>query len=344
MKDNDYIELIEKETLEKSVGEKYDQYFYGHGKLLLSGEYFILDGACGLALPTVVGQSMGVKYEKSFEPLLTWKSYDSKGELWFECQFEFWHFKPLGENPPKEALEIQKLLTQARKQNKHFLREEGNVLVETRLGFPIEWGLGSSSTLIYNIAQWAYISPFELLFNTQGGSGYDIACAQSEGPILYEKKAGPNWSIVEFSPSFKGNLYFVYLGRKQDSREAIQYYKQNLPYPKETIASISDITREMLNCSDLGKFESLVHKHEQIVSQCLNMIPVKKRLFNDYWGSIKSLGAWGGDFVLVTSDRSEKETKQYFEDLGHTTILNFDEIILKRPRLLPNQEESSLVH
>ena len=37
------------------------QRFYSNGKLLLSGEYLILDGATGIALPTTFGQEMCVK-------------------------------------------------------------------------------------------------------------------------------------------------------------------------------------------------------------------------------------------------------------------------------------------
>ena len=54
-----------------------DQYFYGHGKLLLTGEYFVLDGAMALALPTTVGQSMKVRYRHSYQPTLNWKSFSN---------------------------------------------------------------------------------------------------------------------------------------------------------------------------------------------------------------------------------------------------------------------------
>ncbi len=217
------------DELKKTCPEK-DQYYFGHGKVLLSGEYFVLDGALSLALPTKVGQSLSVKYSPSFSPVLSWKSFDVNGDCWFDSQFEFWHFKCIDEKPTEEALFLQNILQQVRKQNAHFLRDDVGVKVETRLGFPLSWGLGSSSSLIYNIAQWANVSPFELLFKTHGGSGYDIACAQSDGPIGYKKlSSGPNWSPVYFHPSFKDNLFFVYLGNKKNSREAIEDYSKNVP-------------------------------------------------------------------------------------------------------------------
>ena len=192
----------------KNDTNQYDQFYFGRGKLLLSGEYFILDGAKSIALPVKYGQTLNVEYTNSYSPHLHWKSYDVNGRKWFDAKFEFWKFKAIDDNNSKEALILQKILQEARKQNPHFLRDDVNVHVTTKLGFPLEWGLGSSSTLIYNIAQWAYISPFELLFNTLGGSGYDVACAQSTRPIIYEKQSsGPSWQQINFDPIFKDNLY-----------------------------------------------------------------------------------------------------------------------------------------
>ena len=183
----------------KQGHEAFDQNFFGYGKILLSGEYFVLNGADALALPTQAGQSLSVKYEQSFNPVLSWRAYDSNGELWFEADFEFWKFDILSPNKSDQKASIsQKLLRQARIQNKHFLRDEQNVYVETKLGFPKDWGLGSSSSLIYNLAQWAYISPFELLFETSKGSGYDVACAQSSGAILYNLESLGLYGLLSF--------------------------------------------------------------------------------------------------------------------------------------------------
>lgn len=313
--------------LKKSCPEK-DQYFFGHGKLLLTGEYFVLDGALSLALPTKVGQSLSVKYNPSFSPTLSWKSYDVNGNLWFDSTFEFWHFKCLDENPSEEALFLQKILQQVRKQNSHFLRDNVDVKVETRLGFPLTWGLGSSSSLIYNIAQWAYISPFELLFKTHGGSGYDIACAQSDGPIAYKKVAsGPNWSPIYFSPDFKNNLYFVYLGKKQNSREAIKEYTKKRPIDSAMISKITELTQEFLSAQTLKQFQSLIVAHEEIISANLDLPMVKDSLFPDFSGAIKSLGAWGGDFVLVATDNDLNFVKSYFAGKGLDTVYKYSDLI-----------------
>jgi hypothetical protein len=57
-------------------------------------------------------------------------------------------------------------------------------IISTQLTFPRQWGLGTS-TLI-NIAQWTQINAFTLLKSSFGGSGYDIACAQNDEPIIYQ--------------------------------------------------------------------------------------------------------------------------------------------------------------
>jgi mevalonate kinase len=306
-----------------------DQYFYGHGKVLLSGEYFVLDGAKSLGLPTQVGQSLTVKYSSSFEPKLYWKSFDPAGNLWFEACFEFWHFNILDENPTPEAQVLQKILRQVRKQNTHFLRDDKDVHVETQLGFPLDWGLGSSSTLIHNIADWAYVSPFELLFETLGGSGYDIACAQSDGPILYHRTSeGPNWSPVIFDPPFKENLFFIYLDRKQNSRSAIEYYNQKRPHAPEVIQTISNLTDEMATAKSVEEFNFCIKAHEEIVGKNLNMTPVKERLFSDFNGEIKSLGAWGGDFILASTVESKKYVTEYFNNKGLKVVIPYKELVL----------------
>lgn len=325
--------------------DKKNQFFYGRGKLLLSGEYLVLDGARALAVPLKVGQSMTVTYSSSFSPSLTWKSYDQDGNLWLEARFEFWRFNILSADPSPAVLELQKILREARKQNTHFLRDEGDVLVETQLGFPLDWGLGSSSSLIYNMAQWAYVSPFELQFKTLGGSGYDVACAQSEGPIVYtHNSTGPNWSPTLFSPPFEENLYLIYLGKKQNSRDAVAFYQnqKHLVTP-ELIQKISAITETFLTTLDQKIFEQAMEEHEEIIGKLLNAQPLKEKHFSDFWGAVKSLGAWGGDFALVSSTKSRTETEDYFREKGFPVFMPFSELVLS-PKSIGGALKDELVH
>ena len=293
----------------------------------ISGEYFVLDGALALALPTTFGQKLMVSHKPSFNPTLTWKSYDEKGKVWFESEYEFWHFRCLRENPSFKALKLQELLLEVRKENSHFLRENVDVEVITKTNFPLHWGLGSSSTHIFNVAQWAYVNPFKLLFETTGGSGYDIACAQHNTPITFQlnTKNQPLVNSVGFNPIFKDHLYFVYLNQKQNSRDGIKAYRSLNKVSDTIINDINAITEAIVEVSSLSAFEQLITEHENIIGKLLNQIPIKSRAFSDYNGAIKSLGAWGGDFVLVTS---ENDPTDYFKSKGLDTIIPYSKMVL----------------
>ena len=201
--------------------------------------------------------------------------------------------------------------------------------------FPKEWGLGTSSTLIANIARVFKVNPYALLAATFGGSGYDIACATSESPLLFRLENGvASAENVTFSPVFAQNLYFVYLGKKQNSKEGIERYnRQKKIFGQRNIETlfalqITGLTQAFLRETDLKAFEEAIVVHEKLIAVLVQLPRAKTLYFNDFWGEIKSLGAWGGDFVLATSDRSPAETKKYFISKGFETVLTYNEIIL----------------
>ncbi|MEX0813030.1 MAG: GYDIA family GHMP kinase [Chitinophagales bacterium] len=300
--------------------------FYAHGKLLLSGEYVVLDGARALALPTIQGQILEVLDSDLPQPTLTWISHHPNKKVWLKIIFSLPDLEIIGEEDHR-ALRLQDILKSARKLNPGFLKEEKGYVVHTFLEFPLEWGLGSSSTLIASFAQWAGVDPYQLLELSFGGSGYDLAAAVADGPIFFQKRSGEN--LVEaapFDPPFKEQLFFVYLNQKKDSREGIRLYKKR-KMGKEAIDRISEISKAFTEAETLKAFENLIDEHEQIISDHLNLQFAKALYFSDYWGSIKSLGAWGGDFVLATSNKSELETINYFTEKGFKSIIPYKDII-----------------
>jgi mevalonate kinase len=199
-------------------------------------------------------------------------------------------------------------------------------MVETKLTFPKFWGLGTSSTLINNIAKWLGIDAFELLQNSFGGSGYDIACAQNDSAIIYQLKDGkPIVTPILYNPTFADKIYFVYLNKKQNSKAAIASYYNNQGNSNRLIPTIDKITNTIINVTEPGDFALALQKHEIELSDILEMQTVKEALFPDFDGVIKSLGAWGGDFVLVISKHNPTD---YFNERGYPTVIPYKEMIL----------------
>lgn len=294
--------------------------FYAHGKLLISGEYLILDGARGLALPTKKGQKLEVTSQN--DQLIHWESFDHNNQLWFSmsCTTDF---KKTETTDLETSRHLITLLLEAKKQNPKFLG--CGVTVKTHLEFPREWGLGSSSTLISAIAQWAAIDPYFLLKERFKGSGYDIACATAKGPIIYNvENQKPCIAECSFNPNFSDHLFFVYLGSKQISSEAINSY-QKLHFDKQNaIQDISSLTDQLTKAKDLNRFQELLSEHESLMASILNIKPIKEQFFSDYQGAVKSLGAWGGDFVLMCGT---KKTPSYVLEKGFDTVIPFRDMI-----------------
>ena len=300
--------------------------FYSNGKLLITGEYLVLDGAKAFALPTKRGQNLVIEDGKNKE--ISWKSYDFDGSIWFEDTLLFSDIvkEVQTENELVKAT-LTTILHEAFKLNPDFILQSNGYTITTELGFPKSWGLGTSSTLINNIAQWLQIDAFTLLKNSFGGSGYDIACAQNDAPIVYHlEKGNPIVEKVRFNPDFTDNIYFIYLNKKQSSKSAIAAYnmnkKSNLP---RTIALNDVITSEVMNATTIQSFAAAIQKHEIQMSIILETQTIKESLFPDFNGAIKSLGAWGGDFVMAIVTKNPSD---YFISKGYNTVIPYDEMIL----------------
>lgn len=301
--------------------------FYSNGKLLITGEYLVLDGGKALALPTKFGQNLIV--EKGRNQEIKWTSFDSDGSIWFEDTFSFSDIsnKNFSEETTSKRNTLIEILHEGYLLNPDFLHQSEGYSVTTQLTFPRNWGLGTSSTLINNIAQWLKIDAFVLLNNSFGGSGYDIACAQNNNPIVYHLENGnPVVEKVAFEPEFTENLYFVYLDKKQSSKAAIaSYYNNKNEDLSENITKVDLLSQEVLNAKTLREFAAALEEHEAEMSNILEMQTIKESLFPDFSGVIKSLGAWGGDFVLAIAKENPTD---YFSERGFKTIVSYKNMIL----------------
>jgi mevalonate kinase len=301
--------------------------YYSNGKLLITGEYLVLHGALALAVPVSRGQEMTVS-RGTEDRILRWESY-YEGRCWFEARFSVPDMEILSTSDSDTANYLKNILNNARKQNKGFPGTKSSWNIRAGLGFDRKWGLGSSSSLISNIAAWFGVDPFRLFFSTQKGSGYDIACARADGPLWYRLVLGsPVSQKVSFHPPFAANLAFIYSGTKQDSSASVSKFLDKATTGNRAKQRITDIGRELPSSKSLQEFDALINEHETIMSGLLDMPKVKDVRFPDYPGSIKSLGAWGGDFLLATHEGGQQEMEHYFKSKGLSVIFPFRGFVL----------------
>jgi mevalonate kinase len=300
--------------------------FYSNGKLLITGEYLVLDGAKALALPTKFGQDLLI--ESGNNKAISWKSYDHDGSLWFESDIDFLSIinKERFNDEEKVKNTLIEILHEAYLLNPSFINNANGYDIKTCLTFPKSWGLGTSSTLINNLAQWLAIDAHTLLKNSFGGSGYDIACAQNDTAILYQVvQEKPIVEIIHFDPEFANHIFFIYLNKKQSSKAAIHSYYNKQGNIAKSIPVINQITDNVIQATNVEEFALELKKHEVEMSQILEMQTVKEALFNDFDGVIKSLGAWGGDFIMAIS---KNNPEAYFKERGFEVVLPYKEMIL----------------
>ncbi len=304
--------------------------FYAHGKLLLTGEYVVLDGMTALAVPTRLGQHMTIAEIGSPE-IIHWTSLDERGECWYEGRFILTPTTVKTTTDDRVSERLAQLLTAVLKLRPDAGKDLGGKRVTTRLEFDRRWGLGSSSTLVAMLAEWLRVDPYELLAASFGGSGYDIACAGAGGPLLYNREARPRYESFERLPDHFEQTVFVYSGRKQDSRAGIDLYRRreiiiNLPGRIEALT---------INLLMAGREETLdiIEEHEQLLSKYLGLERVQDRYFADFPGRVKSLGAWGGDFYWAVPPPGQEvvKTTAYFNERGYDTVLRWNEMLLSWP-------------
>lgn len=272
--------------------------WWSAGKLLLSGEYWVLHGAEALAIPTQKGQSL--TYTESVDPL-RWTAFDVHNQAWLDVDAHHDRY-------------LSGLLNAARSLGGH-VPSCGRV--ETHLEFERTWGWGSSSTVTDLIAQWTGVDALALHFATSQGSGFDVASARANGALLYQK-TGPakaTWHRVESAHWPSTHLALVYLGAKQDSQREIAKTRRE-PSSSE-LDRVSALSRELSRASDVGDWIRVVTELEIRTAEWLGIARVQDR-FEGSPAVLKSLGAWGGDFALAIAPKPEDLA--YFSKRGFLTL------------------------
>ena len=259
--------------------------------------------------------------------LLCWNAYQPDGP-WLSAMLHPESLDILETDDLGKASKLAAILKVIRDLNPQAF--EPGLHFETHLEFDPSWGLGSSSTLISNLAQWAGVNPYELLKKTLGGSGYDIACATATSAIHYRLEHGePRIQPVTFNPPFVDHLFFVYQGKKQHSSEEVKAFNQHWAEKDLTteMQTVSELSMALPTITYYEDFCTLLQLHENILSRCLGREPVQQQ-YPDFPGVLKSLGAWGGDFLMAVTQQPFEDVKAYFHQKGMNTIFRYQDLIL----------------
>ncbi|WP_397303168.1 GYDIA family GHMP kinase [Nonlabens ulvanivorans] len=300
--------------------------YSAHGKFLITGEYVVLDNVSALAMPLKLNQYLTINSRNDGQ--FAWKSYDYDGSLWFEATLDLNVLKNLDTFKSDNAVtvklvEILRKAIELHPQALDKMADGFNAI--TTLDFNRKYGMGTSSTLISLIAQWLECDAYMLQFDCFGGSGYDIACATENSRLIYNYNNGqPIVEPFDWNPTIMESIFFVYLNRKQNSRDSIARFDNSL-ITDELRKELDEMPQRFKDASnDVAHFNEVINRHEAIISSLIGLEPVKQKLFPDYTQAIKSLGGWGGDFIMCTGDIEERA---YFKSKGFEIVLEWDDVV-----------------
>lgn len=279
--------------------------YFSHGKVLLAGEYAVLSGVEALALPVRAGQWQHV-WEMPAKGVskLVWQSKDVDGNVWFECRVDTDIMHISETNNQVYADTLLRLLMHIKDQKAELFLHK-NIRIETECEFDRSFGLGSSSTLVCNLAKWSGVDAQELQQRVFGGSGYDVAVGNLGRPLVYWLENNEsNWSSWQLPADFTQNWYLAFPGEKQNSRESLSSVKTQLEKMSSDIALLQQMNaciQAIKTPRSLPMLEAMLEMWQALLSQRLDLprpyetlgvSPVKG-------GLCKYLGAWGGDVLLI---------------------------------------------
>ncbi|MCF8345637.1 MAG: hypothetical protein K9G38_00385 [Bacteroidales bacterium] len=303
------------------------QQFYAHGKVLLTSEFMILHGAKALAVPLTLGQYLHLAPKQQSGELQWYAQYAE--ETWFETTISLDELSILKSNSMEKSENLVRMLRALLKIKPGFIDQLKTADVITSLEFDPEFGFGSSSTLTSLLAQWAEIDSMQLHFSISRGSGYDVACARAGSAILYQViNEMPVAETIDFQPPFIDNMWLVYLGQKQESTKSVATFLNNYVPEQKDIEYFSTLTHAFLRAKTTDELGSLMDSHEKRLSEILNVPVLKSKRFHDLDGYVKSLGAWGGDFALMVTERNEDYLTSYLQEKGISQWFAYKQIVI----------------
>jgi hypothetical protein len=297
--------------------------FHANGKLLLTGEYLVLAGARALALPLRFGQDMVAADAPA--GLIDWTSSTPAG-TWFTAKFETESLRIISTDDLKTADELKKILSSLRHLNPGLFSDAAGHSIIIRSNYPLEWGLGSSSSLCHLVASWAGVDAFDLHSLISTGSGYDVACAGRQDLLYYQlKDRKPLITPAIAGRALREHSYFAWLGNKQDTGPEIEAFRTNRDYSEKDIDEVSEISLLICGAKSYDELFRLTEEHESVLSTILKREPIARR-FPGFPGTAKSLGAWGGDFAMFVSGQEPAEVIRILHTMGFQKVFTYNDI------------------
>lgn len=275
---------------------------------MLCGEYFATIGLPCISFPTHLTQALTVSESFSAYGEIYWKARDLNHKTWLDFKFNFDDFCFYG-NAQENADAKHTLISMFA-----LIKEKCPALFhtpkayhfETQAAFNRNWGLGTSSTLVSLLAQWSGIDPFYLQEKIFGGSGFDVATALSDRPVLFDSATRTS-SVFTWNKSWSEDWWIVFTGKKQNSRNSLSGVKrllEDLKTDNVKTMEIAKMLNQIITASDSQHFIHQINRLQNLTSNLLGLATAAQDfgIETGETGICKYLGAWGGDMILVNNE------------------------------------------
>ena len=302
---------------------------------MLCGEYAVTIGVEALALPVSLGQWM---YVWEFDSpgggdRLIWEAKEKDGSTWLNESFAL----------PLETMEAETEKSSERDRSREVLHSmlsmvaEGfwktgkSYRIETQLEFDRSSGLGSSSTMVANFARFAGLDAQKVQQKVLGGSGYDVAVAElGKGLVFWKNAEVANWDAWKLSADLTSKWKIVFLGKKQNSRNALADVKGKLMEIEKDdflMHQLRQVCAAVKMANQVPMLEAGLEMWQAILAMSLGLeTPYQHFKFQPTKGGLcKWLGAWGGDMLLINDVFEESER----EALKKYKIVDWNQLVLK---------------
>lgn len=302
---------------------------------MLCGEYAVTIGVEALALPVSLGQWM---YVWEFDSpgggdRLIWEAKEKDGSTWLNESFAL----------PLETMEAETEKSSERDRSREVLHSmlsmvaEGfwktgkSYRIETQLEFDRSSGLGSSSTMVANFARFAGLDAQKVQQKVLGGSGYDVAVAElGKGLVFWKNAEVANWDAWKLSADLTSKWKIIFLGKKQNSRNALADVKGKLMEIEKDdflMHQLQQVCAAVKMANQVPMLEAGLEMWQAILAMSLGLeTPYQHFKFQPTKGGLcKWLGAWGGDMLLINDVFEESER----EALKKYKIVDWNQLVLK---------------